>query len=126
MVGTEEMTVSRLNCELCETCDVAETAEGKRPGIAGLCSPAVNGRSTSPLVGDLGDAGDVGVLDAMNSLKLSERNNGLGLDGRLPDLILFRMRWFITCPAPGATVTLVPEDTAGGGAGLEVRKRGCM
>lgn len=80
-----EVTVSWL------TCDVAETAEGKRPGIDGLCSCAVYDRSMSPL-GDLGDLGKVGVLEAMKSLKLSERINGLGLEGKLPDLILLRIR----------------------------------
>ncbi len=58
--------------------------------------------------------------------KLSERINGLGLEGRLPDLDLmrFNMRPSISWPASGAAVTIVPGDAPGEGTGLHVLKSG--
>ena len=58
--------------------------------------------------------------------ELSERTNGLGLDGRLSDLDLmrFNMRSSISWPASGAAVTIVPGEAPGEGPGLQVRNRG--
>lgn len=58
--------------------------------------------------------------------ELSERINGLGLEGRLPDLDLmrFNMRPSISWPASGAAVTIVPGDAPGEGIGLQVLNRG--
>ena len=58
--------------------------------------------------------------------ELSERTNGLGLEGRLPDLDLMRfsMRSSISWPASGAAVTTVSGDAPGEGTGLEVLNRG--
>lgn len=58
--------------------------------------------------------------------ELSERNNGLGLEGRLPDLDLmrFNMRSSIFWPASGAAVMTVPGDAPGEGTGLQLLKRG--
>lgn len=53
-----------------------------------------------------------------------------GVLGRLPLLIRFSDRILarseITCPAPGAAVTIVPGVAAGGGATESVRKSGWM
>lgn len=57
---------------------------------------------------------------------LSDRTSGLGIEGRLPDLIRFSIRSLMSWPASGAAVTVVFTDALGGGIGLLVLKRGWM
>lgn len=63
-------------------------------------------------------------MTARTSGELSDLTNGLGLEGRLPDLMRLSIRSLISWPPSGAAVTVVLAEALGGGVGLLVRNRG--
>ncbi len=85
-------------------------------------APAV--RMKSGIGGVAPRVGGVKLRAPLQASKLAERMSGLGLDGRLPDRIRFKVRPLMTWPAIGAAVTTVPGVGVGGGVGLFVRKSG--